>query len=348
MNGPFSFFVTACAALHILKDNKTNTNKSERNRNSEIHKSEQENAVEETKPEITMRLANAYPEGDIKDLAARRFSEVVKEKSNGKINIEVYSSSILGDWQDIVDGLELGVYQIAISPISEFVSRSVKANIDIQPYIFRDFEHFMRVWSSPFGEEMKMEIGRDADIVFLGNMYRGARQLFSNWEINNVEDLNGMPMRVPPLDAYFYTWETLGTAPIAITLYNTYTALESGVVEGQENSMSESYNLGFGEVTDYLVKTNHVRNLDVFALNREYFEGLPNEWKEVLIESANEVSDWRNSIIIEFEEQAERDLVEQGMTVIDVDTKPFEEKLKDFTKDYYPELLNWVETIEKM
>lgn len=335
--------LTACAATFSLNEYK-NTNRN-LNKEADFLKS---NEAENILPQLTLRLANAYPESDIRDLSAQKFAELVKEKSDGKMNIEIFPSQLLGDWQNNIEGLKMGVYQIVIGAIDGYERWSDKANIDSIPYLFDDYEHFIRVWESPFGQQMKEEIGQEADLVFLGNMYRGAREVFSVKPIYTVEDLQDLEMRVPPIEAYISVWDNLGTDVRPITLYNTYSALEAGIVDAQENPISDSYNLGFGNVTDYLIKTDHVRNLDVFALNKDYFESLPKEYQDILIESANEASDWRNEIALENEAEDERKLINQGMTIIEVDKNQFKDELENFTEEEYPFLIEWVEKIKSM
>ena len=242
---------------------------------------------------ITMRLANVAPIGDARDLSCVKFAELAAQKTNGAVKIEVFSGGTLGDWRVAIEGLKPGIVQIVLESLGTIEPYTKYAAIDPYPFLYRDEDHFMKVWSGDLGRKLLDKIGDDGDFKLLGAQYRGARYVTSKKKFTNAAELEGLKIRVPQLKMYLRTWELLGTAPTPMAATEIYTGLQQGTVEAQENPLSYSYSGAFYEVCPYLVVTKHVLSNDLFMFDKVYFEGLPADIQKALIEAANEAAKWR-------------------------------------------------------
>ncbi len=296
---------------------------------------------------IKMKLANPNPVGDVKDLAAIRFAELAKEKTNGMVEITVYSGGQLGDARDTIEGLGLGTNEIVIESMGTTDAYTSLASIDAIPYMYRDYDHYEKVAFGDLGAKIREEVGKAGNFKLIGAMYRGARITTTKKPFTTPEELKalGLKIRVPNQQVYVDTWKVMGTNPTPLALTETFTALQQNTVEAQENATIESYGFGFYDVCKYLVKTNHVYSTDVFIFNRNYFENLPEDIQKALEEAAIEASEYRNEISLNKEAEYEQMFIDKGVEIIEVDTSNFIKLFDGFVAEHYPELEDWAAEI---
>ncbi|WP_213973964.1 TRAP transporter substrate-binding protein [Tepidanaerobacter acetatoxydans] len=297
---------------------------------------------------IVMKLANANPPGDIKDKTALKFAELVNEKTNGKVKIEVYSGGTLGDWKSTIEGLGLGIVQVVIEGLGSLDSWAPIASLSTAPYMLRDAEHFNKVFNDPVGKEFIAEVENQGHFKLIGPMYRGARVVTSTKPFKNVDELKGLKIRVPNTQLMIKIWQALGASPTPLALTETFTALQQGTVDAQENPIIESYGHGFYDVTKYLIRTNHCLGADIFIFNDEYFNSLPQEIQNAIEEAANEAATWRNEMAVNTEEEYIKKFEEKGVTIIEPDLESFQQKLSGFLDDYAPDLVPMAEKIKSI
>lgn len=295
---------------------------------------------------ITMKLANSNPPGDIRDKVCNKFADLVNEKTNGKVVIEVYSGGSLGDWRDTIEGLSMGINEIVIESPSSLNPYSELASIDTLPFVYKDKEHWKKVMTSDLGKELLEAIGNEGGFKILGPQYRGAKITTSTKPIYSIDDVQGLKMRVPNNKCNIDQWKWLGAAPTPLALTETFTALQQGTVEGQDNAAIESYGLAFYDVCKYLALTNHCYISDTFLFDREYFENLDPEIQAAIEEAANEAAVWRTEEVEKTEIEYLKKFEEEGVTITEPDLEPFRARLDGFVEQEYPHLTEWVERIQ--
>ena len=295
---------------------------------------------------IVLKLALASPAGDIRDKACQKMAELVKQKSNGKVIVEVYSGGQLGDWRDAIEGLSMGINEIVLESLGTLDAYSERANIDAVPYLYRDVDHFTKVWFGPIGAKILKAVGTEGNFTLIGPMNRGARIVTSKVPFKNLEELKGLKIRVPNIQVYIETWKTLGAAPTPLALTETFTALQQNTVVAQENPTIESYGFSFYDVCKYLVETNHVFSADMFIFNKQYFEKLPADVQKVLTESIMEAAQWRNAECLKTEAQFKNMFKEKGVTIIEPDRAQFIKAFDGFVEKRFPKLTNWANEIK--
>ena len=295
---------------------------------------------------IVMKLANANPPGDIRDQVSQKFAELVEEKTNGRVKVEVYSGGTLGDWRDTLEGLGIGVNEIVIESIGTLDAWAPLANIDPVPYVFRDYDHFIKVFYGPVGREIMDEVGKQGGFKMFGPMYRGARVVTSKKPFEHVDEARGLKIRAPNIQMYIKTWQALGASPTPLAITETFTALQQGTVDAQENPVVECYGHGFYDVCDYLILTNHVYGADVFVFNEQYFASLQDDIQTAIEEAALEAAEWRNNVAVEMEKEYVEKFKEKGVTVIEPDVESFRNKLDGFIEREFPDLVPWVDKIK--
>ena len=290
--------------------------------------------------EYIMKLANPNPAGDIKDRVALHFEKLVEERSNGRVDIQVYSGGQLGDWRATVEGLKLGTNEIVLGGMGEMSAYTDLANIDSVPYLYESTEQYLAFIKSELGREVFDTVAEDGGFRFFGPMYRGVRVTTSKKPFHNLEELKGLKIRVPNVPIMLRTWEVLGASPTPLALTDVFTALQQNTVEAQENSIQESYGYGFYDVCDYLIRTDHSFSTDMFVFDRTYFDNLPEDIQTVVSECAEEAAQWRTETTLAEEEEYLQKWADEGVTIIeDVDVESMREAVKNIVDEDYPYLV---------
>ncbi|MCF3934567.1 TRAP transporter substrate-binding protein [Acuticoccus sp. M5D2P5] len=288
----------------------------------------------------TLRLGHGQDPSDPVHTASKKFAEAVSEKTGGAVDVRIFPSSSLGDYQQMQEALQQGGIDIVIESIGTLSRYHPLAGVESMPYLFDDAAHYAAVWNGPVGEELKATIADEANFLVLGHMYRGARQLTSSRKIETMDDLAGLKMRVSPMKERLVTWRTFGASPTPMSWSEVFTALQQGVIEAQENPLATIQSASLDEVQDYLILTSHMANGFTFQFNADRFEALDAETQTALREAADEASAWYNDYITEEEAAILADLESKGMTVIEIDRAPFREKADDVVAEF-PDLADW-------
>lgn len=294
---------------------------------------------------MTIRLANVAPVGDPRDTACVKFAQLVEEMTNGEVKVEVFSGGTLGDWRVTIEGLKPGIVNAVIESTGTIEPYTKLAAVDPWPYLYRDIEHFKKVWYSETGDALLEKIGVDGGFKLIGPMYRGARYVTSKKKFTGLEELKGLKIRAPQLKMYLKTWELLGAAPTPMAATEIYTGLQQGTVDAQENPLDFNYSYALYEVCPWLIETRHVFSNDVFIFDRAWFEALPEKIQEALTAAAREVAQWRTNYSIEQEEEYIRKFQEKNVEVVPIDTTPLREKVSGIL-EFFPDLKEIIAEIQ--
>lgn len=282
---------------------------------------------------------NAYDTAEI-------FAQKVNELTDGAVVVELYGGASLGSTSEVLEGLSYGVADVICESVGTLAPFSPLANIDAMPYLFEDYDHFMKVWYSELGDEMKQTIGDAAGFKVMGATFRGPRIVSATKEMKTVDEFKGFKLRAPNLEVYLKTWQWMGAAPTPMAMNETYTALQQGTVSGQENPMSDSLNYAMDEVCKYWIKTNHVYSCNVIIMDKTYFAGLPTEIQNAVVEAAEFAGQEISVNQQDKEEAAEATLIEKGCTIVEVDNEAFAKHFEGFVDKNFPDLKDWADRIQ--
>lgn len=268
-------------------------------------------------------------------LAAERFAEAVEERTDGQIEVQVYPSEQLGGEPDVVQGVRIGGIQMA------FLSPGALGNVlpDFQiingPFLFEDWETAKKVLTGKFGEDLFERLRAETGIRVLDPLwYWGWREMTADKPIREPKDLQGLKMRAPNIPIFVEMFRALGANPTTVNFQEIYSALQQGVVDGQENPIPAIWSQRFYEVNDVISVTDHILQTNVIVSNDEFFESLSPELQTIVTEEIVKAGEYNT----ELQQQAENDLVEKienaGATIVtDVNRAAF----RDATASVYDE-----------
>ncbi|MCB5204636.1 DctP family TRAP transporter solute-binding subunit [Neorhizobium sp. T786] len=257
-------------------------------------------------------------------IAMRQFAEEIATKTEGRIEVDIQGGGALGGDREVIESVQVGTVDMAIPSTSVVVNFAPEFALFDIPFLFRDFDHADAVLSGPIGKEM-LEGLPEKGLVGLAFGGMGFRQLTNNTKaVKTASDVEGLKIRTQQNELHIAVWKELGVLPTPMAIPEVYTALQQGVVDGQENPVGAIINNRFGEVQKYLSMTDHAFTPLVLLISPTAYEALSDEDKQIFVEAAQNAMK-RNRQEVEVVLTTGLDtLREQGVEVItDVDKTSF-------------------------
>jgi TRAP-type transport system periplasmic protein len=296
--------------------------------------------------EYRLKLAHEVAEDSTQHAAAKRFAELVKERTGGAVAITVYPNSGLGPAQQALNLMRGGSIEIIQSGSTTFNGLVGETAALELPFLFRDSEHAYHVLDGEIGRSIldKLDPHGVKGLAFLEN---GWREVTNNRRpVRSHEDIKGLKIRTTPNPFHIRAFELLGANPVPLAYAELYSALETGAVDAQEHPLPVLWAGKFYEVQKYLTLTHHAYSPLLLVMNKPKFEGLPAEYQKVLVETAREVAGYQRDLNAKQAAEIIAGVKEAGMEVIErIDTTGFrqvvEEPLREaFAEKYGSELLD--------
>lgn len=290
---------------------------------------------------VKLRLGHIVNETDAWHLGAEKFAELVKEKSNGTVEVEIYPSSTLGNDRDLIEGMQLGSVDFAL--VAGVLSNFYEPYSILElPYLFRDNDHLEKVLYGEVGTQLKEDLLANADIRGLEFWVRGPRELTANKKIETPDDLKGLKIRVPEIPASIKAWEAMGATPTPMAFGEVYSSLQTGIIDAQENPLALIDSNKLNEVQNHLMMTNHVYGYVLLTMSDMTYSKLSEEQQKAVEEAAKEATAYENELVYKLEEELLQKLKDSGIEVVEPDTELFSEKAKkvhgEFAEKYGQEL----------
>jgi len=299
---------------------------------------------EELKP-MKLIFAHGFAPNQTWAKAAVKFKEAVEEKTDGKLTIDLFDSGTLGEQRKLFeDIMTSGTNDITITlePISNWVP---EINLYQLLYLFRDMEHLEKFEEGAVGQELKDLVKEKTGTRVLTYFARNGRQLTtSKKEVNSLEDLKGLVVRVTESKAAIEGWTALGAKPVAMPWGEVFTALQQGVIDAQENPFDHVFERKTYEVTPFGTRTNHVFAPVWLLISEEKYQALPAEWQQVIDEAALEAHNYERGLLEQLTVEVETKLKEQGFTIAETDLEPFRQAARS-SYDKFPEMKEWIDKI---
>lgn len=232
-----------------------------------------------------------------KVVAANNLAERVNTEMNGKLCIEVYpNSTLFGDSKEL-EALLLGDVQLLAPSLSKFGSYTDKYGVFDLPFIFKDMDHAIRFTNSPEGKALLTEMDEYAGFVGLGYWMSGMKYFSANKPLMVPSDAEGLKFRVQTSDVAKQMIAAMGASPQAMAFSEVYGALQTGVVDGQENTWSNIYTKKFFEVQDSITETNHQLLAYLFMTSSEFLNSLDPDVRKQFLQIADEVTQEANQSV---------------------------------------------------
>jgi len=237
--------------------------------------------------EHIFRLAETNAVDHPTNIGNLEFARLVEERTNGRIQIEVFPAGQLGDETAVVQELVMGTIdfgRVSVSPVSTF---SPGLNAMQLPFLYRDADHMWAVLNGPIGEELLAEV-ESAGLVGLTWYDSGSRNFYTNTLLETMDDFPGVRIRMMDNRLMMGIVEAFGGTPIAMGLGEVYGALQTGVIDGAENNVIAYESWSHYEVAPYMLMTGHLRIPEILMASRQAMQQLSAEDQAIIKQAAHE------------------------------------------------------------
>ncbi|EKE45798.1 TRAP transporter solute receptor, DctP family protein [Oceaniovalibus guishaninsula JLT2003] len=249
-----------------------------------------------------------------KGIAASLLQERVNAEMDGRACMEVYPNSTLYDDDQVLQAMLQGDVQMAAPSLSKFETFTKQFQIFDLPFMFVNIDAVDQFQAGETGQAMKDSMERRG-LKGLAYWHNGLKQMSANKPLVTPEDAAGLKFRVQPSDVIVAQFEQLDASPQPMAFSEVYGALQTGVVDGQENTWSNIYGQKFFEVQDGATETNH-GVLDYLVVTAsDWWDGLDPEMREQLDTIVQEVSSERNAAVTEVDNEARQAILDAGGTI---------------------------------
>ncbi len=292
--------------------------------------------------EVTLRISNAGPadEEDRTYIANDTFKQIVESGTDGRVEVETYHAAELADERETYEGMMLGTIEmgtLTTGPLPGFFEEILVLDI---PYLFESAPVAWEVMSGSFGDTINEMMREETGIIPLAWADHGFRH-FTN-DVRAIEepaDMEGLTIRTMENQAHMEMVEALGADPTPMAFGELYTGLEQGIVDGQETPITLIKNMGFYEVQDHLVLSEHVYNFLGLFISEDAYNNLSEQDQQVVREAAQiweKIHTGYSRVQIE---RGVEELKEEGMQVVE----PSPEVLDEFKEVTQQTVIDFIE-----
>ena len=253
-----------------------------------------------------------------KGIAAALFAERVNAEMDGKMCVEVYPNSTLYDDDALLEAMLQGDVQMGAPSLSKFETFTKVFQIYDLPFMFKNIAAVDEFQASEAGTAMKSSMERRG-IQGLEFWHNGMKQLSANKPLMTPEDAKGLKFRVQPSDVIIAQFEALGASAQPMAFSEVYGALQTGVVDGQENAWSNIYGQKFYEVQDGTTETNHGVLDYLVVASVDWLDGLDPAIRDQMLKILNEVSTERNGAVNDVDLEARQAIQDAGGKIVELD-----------------------------
>jgi tripartite ATP-independent transporter DctP family solute receptor len=271
----------------------------------------------------TMRLAHNAAPGNPKAEASLKFAELVKQKTNGRITIDVGGSAQFGDDVSAITQMRLGT--LAFSANSQGSTSGAVPEFAVLglPFLFKDLPTAWRVMDGPVGAELAKRAEANG-LVLLGLWDNGIRHVSNNVRpITSPADLAGIKLRTPPDPVTIDIFKALGANPAPLAFSELYVALQQGVMDGQENPLMNIHSSKLYEVQKFISLTAHKYESTPLLASKMVWDRISPADQAAIREAAKEAGQLNRQMSLEADAKLRAEIEKAGVKINEVDLAPF-------------------------
>ncbi len=279
-------------------------------------------------PQLIMEVGTFHPPGTGDVAGLKYFKEILEDRSEGRVQVNVTFGETLGGEQDTIDQARLGTLHMVTDGMATMGRYAKKWGVWSLPYAYPDKETLLKSMDGPIGDAIKAEFERNG-LIFVGLIPLGFRNMTTNRRVVEPEDLKGMKLRLPKNQDWITVWQEFGVKPVPIPAPEMFLALQTGTVDGQENPYTTIHVRKLWEVQDYVILTQHVVDFHITVLSKDFMDNVSDEFRDMILKAAKDMVDWQkdyvaNELMAKYRAEAE----ENGMEFITPNREAFQRVAK--------------------
>jgi tripartite ATP-independent transporter DctP family solute receptor len=298
-------------------------------------------------PKYTFRLADTHPPDYPTVVGDKKFAELVSQKSNGRIKIDVFPSSQLGEEKAVIEQVQLGAIEFTRVSTGALGGFNKQYEVFSLPYIFDNDDHVWRFLESDSGNKLldSLETSRMKGLAYYSS---GARSFYSRKPLASIADLKGQKVRVIQNKVNIDLMNALGANATPMAYGEVFSSLQTGVIDAAENNYPSYFTSNHFQQAKNLILDGHQRVPEVLLISKITWDKLSEEDRKILKDSAMESVKTQRKSWDEFEKDSEAKVKAAGVTITEVkDLKPWQDAVKPVIDKYRAEYKDVLDAIDK-
>jgi len=302
----------------------------------------------EAKP-VILRLAETHAKDYPTTKGDYKFAELVKERSKGRIQIEVYPGSQLGQEKAVIEQVQFGAIdftRVSISPLAAFAPLM---NALQMPFLYRNVDHMWKVLNGPIGQELLASLD-SANFVGLGWFESGSRSFYnSKRPVSKPEDLQGLKIRVQESELMVGLVNAFGAVATPMPFGEVYSALQTGVIDGAENNWPSYFSTSHFEVAKFYTLNEHTRVPEIIIGSKISMSKLSAADQAIIKQAAKDAVDYPRAEWAAYEKVAEDKIRAAGNTIIKIDDKaPWQARMQPLYARQPPAVQEFIKKVNEV
>lgn len=288
----------------------------------------------------TLKISTSQTDQSLITQAYMKLADRVKENSNGRLEIEVFPSSQLGNDEDVIEQAIQGA-GIAVNTDAARMGTYVKdMGILMMGYFADNYEECRKITETDTFAGWEDELAKEHGIRVLAfDFYDGPRHFMANKEIKTPDDLKGLRVRTIGAEVCTESVTAMGGTPIAMAWGEVYNGIQSKALDACEAQNTSTYPSRIYEVCKYQSKTGHFQLLQALVCGESWYQTLPSDLQKILVDTAREVGAESAADVMTEAENCEKKMIEAGLTIVEPDVEAFKEAVEPaYEKLGYTEL----------
>lgn len=239
--------------------------------------------------DFVAKIGHLESAAQTRNIYLEKVAKLVNERTDGKVEFDIYPQGQLGNQRQMTEGTQLGVLEATVAPAAFLGGFNAAVSVLDIPYLMpQDFAQAEEIRESAFGEELLASFA-SKDVVAIGLWPNGFKQLTSNKPIDNWKELAGQKFRVMDSNILIEQFKAVGASAIALPFGELYTSLQMGVVDGEENPLDTIERMKYYEVQKNLVISDHGAMEDVILFNESFWNSMPENYRKIIVDTFHEV-----------------------------------------------------------
>ena len=264
----------------------------------------------------TFKVAVGDAQGSTQWEMGTFFKKSFEEKVGGKHKIDLFPNGQLGSEENTVSNAQMGLLDFSLLAINNVTPFSPTVGVLTLPYVIQSAEEAKKLVTGEVGKELTENTVRDAGVRIVGWTFTGFRVLTnSKRPVKTLDDLKGLKIRVPKNEIMIASYQAWGINPTPMAWSETFTALQQGVVDGQDNPYITVWSMKFNEVQKYITPIRYVFSLEPLIVSESIYKKLPADVQKAIIEAGAEATEHSYKFLLETEDRIKKELVAKGMQI---------------------------------
>lgn len=298
-------------------------------------------------PKLLLRLSEDQSIDYPTTMGCLRFADLVYERTDGRIKVEVYDSGTLGNTTAVIEQLQYGAIDLCRCGVGDLSQFSPRLSLFTLPFLFTNTENYYKCMDSELAQEI-LEMSDADGLIGMCYYTNGSRSFYSSKPLTSLGDLKGQVVRTQESALMMGLMDALGANPTPVAYSEVYSALQTGVVDAAENSVASYASTAHYEVAPNLMLDCHVYEPDLLIMSRQIWDELSAEDQEILRQAAQESVVYEREIYEAYEAEALKKVTDAGVEVTEM-TPEKQQEFVDATASMAEEFCgDYIQDVEEL